>query len=140
MCYRSLEAQRALLGCYYLSTHGLNVFGMSRVPSYLYRPYYSKCATNLQSAEQYPQDGCLESMVDLLRIVERIHSWRAMAAGSTRHTLGLSTSFTNNILQELQAWSDKHLGSTGRRTYHLPGKAVRAQLHCFDTENAVQVG
>jgi len=46
---------------------------MNRAPTFLYRAYYSKCATALQQAHEEPQDGCFESMIDLLRTVERIH-------------------------------------------------------------------
>lgn len=67
-------------------------------------------------------------MVELLRIVERIQSWRTMAAGSAKHTMGLTASFTSNILQELQAWADKNLGSNGRHPYNFPGKSFEGSL------------
>jgi len=46
---------------------------MNRAPTFLYRAYYSKCAAALQQAHEEPQDDCFGSMIDLLRIVERIH-------------------------------------------------------------------
>jgi hypothetical protein len=111
MVIRTYEAQRALLGCYFLCTHGLNVFGMNRGPTFLYKAYYSKCAESLQSAKQSPQDAHFVAMLELLRIVERVHTWKLQSSiKSNSNSYGLDTSFASHISQELQAWADRYGG------------------------------
>jgi len=93
---------------------------MNRIPVYLYKAYYTECALKLREARQYPADIHFDAMVDLLRIVERINSWRRQPT----RTASLDTSFTSHCMQELQAWAAKHnLYDTGFGTNErLPGK------------------
>jgi len=99
---------------------------MNRVPVYLYNSYYTECALKLQEAGQFPADKHFDSMVDLLRIVERIHGWRRQ---STR-TASLDTSFTSHCMQELQAWAAKNnLHDTSLATNERrPGKKCNFML------------
>lgn len=92
---------------------------MNRIPVYLYKSYYTECALKLHEAGQYPADKHFDTMIDLLRIVERIHSWRRQ----TIRTPSLDTSFTSHCMQELQAWAAKH-------NLHNANLDTKEQLPC----------
>jgi len=104
----------------------MNVSGMNRAPVYLYKAYYTDCALKLREAGQFPDDTYFDPMVDLLRIVERIHGWRRQPT----RTVSLDTSFTSHCMQELQAWAAEHnVHNTSSDTdKQLPGEFLHLEV------------
>ncbi|KAF2093207.1 hypothetical protein NA57DRAFT_81545 [Rhizodiscina lignyota] len=69
---RTLEEQRALLGCYYLTSVKCTLSGSVVMDQFDYNEYMEDCCTALEQAKQVPTDVQLVYMVKLQRIVDCI--------------------------------------------------------------------